>query len=208
MKKIGLFTFLLFSCIAVNAQNVSEADAATLKKIKQANERHTTITSSFNQTKHMPILNEKILANGSFYYNKPEQLMMVYENPKGDIMLINNDKMTLIAAGKRREASTKSNARMKGMKNILASFIQGDVMLVEASNITCTETPKHIVVTADIGKENKSKISKVTASYDKSDLTIAIIRTEDADGTYTEYELVGKQLNKPIDQSIFQAPKK
>lgn len=208
MKKVSLFILTLLGCIAVNAQSISEADAATLKKIKQANEKHTSITSSFKQTKHMPILGEKISSNGLFYYNKPEQLMMTYEDPKGDLMLISNDKMTLVSSGKRREASTKSNAKMRGMKNILASLIQGDIMQIEADKISSKETPKHIVVTADISKSNKSKINKVVASYDKTDLTIAVIRTEDPDGTYTEYELVGKQLNQPIDQKVFTAPKK
>ena len=208
MKKLGLFTLVLFSSITINAQTVNDADATTLSKIKQANEKHTSITSTFNQTKHMPILGEKILSKGSFYYSKPEQLAMVYEDPKGDLLLINNDKMVMVTSGKRREASTKSNAKTRGMKNILASFIQGDVMLVEADKITCKETPKHIVVTAEIGKSNKSKIDKVVASYDKSDYTIAVIRTEDPDGTYTEYELVSKQLNTPVDQKVFNTSKK
>ena len=208
MKKLGLLTLILFSYITVNAQSINSADVATLNKIKQANEKVITITSSFSQTKNMPILGEKILSKGSFYYNKPEQLMMKYENPKGDIMLFSNNKAVMVASGKKREVSTKSNAKMRNMKNILASFIQGDIMQLEAKNVTCQETAKYIVVAVEMGKGNKSNISKVAASYDKSDLTISIIRTEDSDGTSTEYELVGKQLNNPIDQSVFSVPKK
>ncbi len=208
MKKLGLFTLILFGSIALNAQTVSNADAATLSKIKQANEKIITITSSFNQTKNMPVLGEKILSKGSFCYNKPEQLVMKYEDPKGDLMLFNDNKAIMVAAGKKREVSTKSNAKMRGMKNILASFIQGDMMQLEANKITCQETAKYIVVTAEMSKGNKNNISKVIASYDKSDLTISVIRTEDTDGTSIEYELAGKQLNSPIDQSVFNAPKK
>ena len=208
MKKLSIFILALLGGIAVNAQNVSDADAATLKKIKQANEKHTSITSSFKQTKHMPILGENVLSNGAFYYNKPEQLAMIYEDPKGDVLLISNDKMTMVASGKRREASTKSNAKMRGMKNILASLIEGNVTQIEADKITVEEKGSLVIVTANISKNNKSSISKAIASYDKSDLTISIIRTEEPDGTHITYELVGKQLSKPIDQSVFSAPKK
>lgn len=208
MKKLGLLTLILLGCVTVNAQNISNTDAATLNKIKQANEKVITITSSFSQTKNMPILGEKILSKGSFCYNKPEQLVMKYEDPKGDLMLFSDNKAVMVASGKKREVSTKSNAKMRGMKNILASFIQGDVMRLEADKITCKETAKYIVVTAEMGKGNKNNINKVVASYDKSDLTISIIRTEDSDGTSTDYELIGKQLNKPVEQSVFIAPKK
>lgn len=207
MKNLSLLAFVLLSSIALKAQTISDADAATLSKIKQANEKHTSITSTFKQTKHMPVLGEKILSNGSFYYAKPEQLAMRYDDPKGDLMLINNDKATLISSGKKREVSTKSNAKMRGMKSILASFMQGDVMQVGADKIAVKEVGNHIVVTAELGKANKSNISKVIGSYDKNDLTISILRTEEADGTYIIYELVGKQLNKAIDSKVFQASK-
>ncbi|MDR0661386.1 MAG: outer membrane lipoprotein carrier protein LolA [Prevotellaceae bacterium] len=208
MKRLSFLILVILTSIAVNAQTISSADAAILDKIKQANDKHTSIVSNFKQLKHMPILGENILSNGKFHYNRPEQLAMVYENPKGDLLLISNDKMTMVASGKRREASTKSNAKMRGMKNILASFIQGNIQQAGADKISIKETQNLYIVTAEIGKANKSNISKATAQYDKSDLTITLLNLEESDGTYTVYELVGKQLNKLIDQSIFQAPKK
>lgn len=208
MKKLCLFTFALLSCIAINAQTVSNADAATLARIKQANEKHSSITSSFKQTKNMPVLGEKILSNGTFYYNKPEQLAMIYNDPKGDLLIISNDKMVMVSSGKRRDASTKSNAKTRGMKNILASFIQGNIMQAGADKIVTQEKDDYIIVTVNIGKANKSNIKKVVASYHKSDLTIASIRTEDSDNVTNDYELIGKRLNQPIDQAVFNTSKK
>jgi hypothetical protein len=116
--------------------------------------------------------------------------------------------MVMVSSGKRRNASTKSNAKTRGLKTILASFIQGDIMKAGADKIVTQEKGDYIVVAANIGKANKSNIKKVVASYHKSDLTIELIRTEDSDNVTVDYELVGKRLNQPIDQTVFNTSKK
>ena len=194
MKRI-LFLAIAVLCSAYGiTQTISDKDKGILEKIKQENLKHSSINCNFKQTKHISILGENIISEGLFFYEKPDKLSMQYTNPEGDLMSIDGDKFVMVTSGKRNETSAKSNAKMRGMKTILSSCLQGDVLQMDADGITCEEDQKYYIVSAEINKKtNKSNISKVITYYDKSNLTVSILRTEEQDGSYTIYELVGKK---------------
>ena len=108
------------------------------------------------------------------------------------------------AAG-RKQVTTAKNAKMRDMRTILASCMEGDVRRMPATGITCETTASQYVVTATLptGKENKSGIVRVVASYDKADGSIATLYTEEADGTSNTYTLTDKRLNEEIDETTF-----
>ena len=206
MKKIVILIPFLFACLFIHAQTVSDSDRQVMEKIKQANVKYTSIVSDFKQTKHLSFMGEDIVSGGKFYYNKPDRLAMRYDSPEGDLMLIDGGKMVMITAGK--QTSTKSNNRTKEMKTILSSCLQGDIEQMGASKISCEETSKYYVVRAEIERTNKSNINMVVMSYEKTNMSLSVLRLEEPDNSYTVYELTGKELDKPIDQNVFQVSKK
>jgi outer membrane lipoprotein carrier protein len=205
MKKVFICIFLCI-CVTVNAQD-SSADSI-IEKIKQANLQCTSITSDFTQLKHLSFMNEDVSSNGKFFYSRPDRLLMQYEQPAGDLMLINNDQLVMIAAGKHSKASAKSSSRARTMKNILSSCLQGDISLIDGVTFSCEETVDSYLVTAKLKKKTKSGVNKVVLSYDKADLTLNVLRMEESDGSYTAYTLLNKVLNQPVGNEIFKAPSK
>ena len=210
MRKIIPLILFFFCWTFSNAQTVSDADSQILEKIKQANIQYTTITSDFQQTKHMSILGTEVSSSGKFYYNKPEQMVMLYDDPVGDLMLINGNLMLMVMAGKRSEANSKSNAKMRGLKNILIFCMEGDVLKIGADKVTCSEIVQYYEIDIEVNtKLNKSNIKKVVVSYDKNDLTPSVLKTIEPDDSYTIYDLSkNKKYNESIDEAVFQAPKK
>ncbi|MDR1582228.1 MAG: outer membrane lipoprotein carrier protein LolA [Prevotellaceae bacterium] len=205
MKKVLIGIFLC-SCIAVNAQ--SDSVASIIEKIRQANLEYTSITSDFTQVRHLSFMNENISSSGKFFYSKPDRLSMKYEQPVGDLMLINNDLLVMISEGKYNKASAKSSSRARTMKNILSSCLQGVVSFIEGVTLSSKETVDSYVITAKLKKKMKSGVDKVVLSYDKLNLTLSTLRMEEPDGSYTMYTLINKVLNQPVDDEVFQAPSK
>ncbi|MDR1879198.1 MAG: outer membrane lipoprotein carrier protein LolA [Bacteroidales bacterium] len=209
MKKISVLLFLLMYCLLADSQTISNADNQIVEKIRQTNTKHTAVRSKFRQTKHISVLGKDIVSSGMFYYEKPDKLAMRYENPSGDLLLINGDQFVMIAKGKRSEASAKSNAKMRSMKTILSACLQGDVKQTGAYKISCKEMSSFYIITAEIdSKTNKSSICRLILHFDKTDLTLSVLRTEETDGSYTIYELTNKEFDKSIDDSLFLATKK
>ncbi|MDR2027722.1 MAG: outer membrane lipoprotein carrier protein LolA [Prevotellaceae bacterium] len=203
MKKI-LFCIFLCGYVAVNAQDSSAG--SIIEKIRQANVNCTSITSDFTQIKHLSFMNEDVISSGKFFYRKSDRLLMQYGQPAGDLMLINKDHLVMITNGKYSKASAKISSRARTMKNILSSCLQGDASLIDGVTLTSEETADSYVVTAKLKKKTKSGVNKVVLNYDKSDMTLSVLRMEEADGSYTVYTLVNKVLNQPIGDGVFKAP--
>jgi outer membrane lipoprotein carrier protein len=196
---------LLCTCIPVMAQN-----NAIVEKIKQANTGYTSITSDFTQTKHLSFMNEDVFSKGKFFYSKPDRLVMKYEEPEGDLMLINDDQLVMIAAGKRSKASAKINSRVRALKNILSSCLQGDVSKLEGATVSTAETLDSYIITVglSIRREKSGTINKVVLNYDKSDLTLSTLQMNEVDGSFTLYKLTDKKLNVAVSDEVFKAPRR
>lgn len=211
MKKINLLTALFFVVIAfTNAQSIKKEDYPILEKIAIENMKYKSIESLFEQMQHLAMIEGDMISEGKLYYNKPEQLLMEYTNPKGDAMLINGDKFAMKTSGKYRETSAKSNVKMQGMKNILSACLEGNMMQLGADKISCKETAQEYLVTVEFSAKsnNKSNFSKVIVAYSKKDYSLNNLKTVEADGSYTLYELKNKNLNAKIASTVFQVSKK
>jgi outer membrane lipoprotein carrier protein len=190
----------------VNAQD-SSADSI-VEKIKQANLNCSSITSDFVQLKHLSFMNEDVSSNGKFFYSKPDRLLMQYEQPAGDIMLINKDQLVMIAVDKYSKTSTRSSSKARTIKSILSSCLQGDVSLIDGVTLSSEETADGYVITAQLKKKTRNNVKKVVLTYDKADLTLSVLQMEESDGSYTVYTLFNKVLNQAIDDKVFKAPAK
>lgn len=204
MKKISLLLLLVCVNLMVCARTMNEADAQIVEKIKQGNLSCQTITCDFKQIQHLSIMDEEMVSKGKLYYRKPEKLAMHYTDPEGEMMAIDGNKFVMVMMGSRKEVDGKTNPKMQGMKTILSACMKGDISEMGALKVTCKETAKYYVVTAVIDQQtNQSGISEVVVSYDKTNFSVASIKTIEEED-YTIYELTNKKLNQPVADRVFQ----
>lgn len=206
MKKILLFIGLLGYCLSANAQ--SSAENQLLEKIKTANANCTSITSTFKQTRHFSFMDGDVISKGNFYYRKPDRLLLKYTEPAGGLLLINGDRFVMNMMDQSTKSSIKADPNLQSIQTLLSSCLQGEVKHIANAIVSCKETTAAYVVTATIkgGNAQGSKVNKVIVTYSKPDLTVSTIRTEEADNSYTLYELTGKKLNQPIADAVFKVP--
>ena len=207
--KLLFVAVLLFGCLPATGQILNDVDSLIIEKIREVNAQYTALTSNFKQIKHLPYLKEKVVSAGKFFYTKPDRLAMKYLEPAGDMMLINGDKFFMSAAGKISKTTAKANAKMRKLKSILSACLQGDVKQMEYAAITCTEHPEYYSVAVELeGKGKGGTVKKVTVDYDRNDFTPLNLKIEEADGTYSLYELSAKEVNQPLAEDVFKVPEK
>jgi outer membrane lipoprotein-sorting protein len=205
MKKILIYICL---CVGIVGKAQSESTDSVIDRIKEANLRYSSITSNFTQVRHLSFVAQDAVTTGKFFYRKPDYLLMRYEQPTGDLTLINNDHLVIIAAGKYSKASTKTSSRARTMKTILASCLQGDVSLIDGVTLSSEESADAWLVTANLKKKTKTGVHQVVLAYDKSDMTLRTMRMNESDGSYTLYTLTDKTLNESIGDEVFKIPSK
>ena len=86
------------------SQNMSEAQIRT--KINQAASQLQTLQCDFVQTKHLKMLNDKLVSHGKMYYKKSDKLRWEYTTPyhyifilNGSRVLLNNEKRNALITG-------------------------------------------------------------------------------------------------------------
>ena len=75
MKKY-IFVFLMFLPLIANAQSSQEA---IIKQINTAVSRISTMQCDFEQTKHMKMLNNKLVSTGIMKYQQSDKLRCEYK---------------------------------------------------------------------------------------------------------------------------------
>lgn len=192
--------------IGVNAQLKNASDVAEIGKIKEANAKVNSFTSSFVQTKKVAFIDGLTKSDGDFYYTNDGKLAMKYAS--GEQVVVNGGDVSLGMKGKIRKLKS-TNHHVEGLVNALFSAVSGDVEKLDGVLEKTDKTKDAIVfvVKADF-TVGKSKVKKLELAYNTSDLTIKHIKMIEADESYTLYEIPSKKINVTIDEAIFAHPKK
>jgi outer membrane lipoprotein-sorting protein len=184
---------------------MTTTDIQILDKIKSGNIKYTSYISDFKKTVHDDMMMEDVVSSGKFYYGKKTaQMAMEYTNPAGDLMIVNGENLMMRAAGKERKATVKQSPKMKGIKTILFAAIDGNARPMEATKISCKTTDNSYVVTAVVdNKLNKSGMTKVVMTYDKTSMLLTKLVTYEMSGIYETYDLKNIKSNQPIKSELF-----
>lgn len=200
MKRILISLTLLFASVAAFAQS----GTVILDKIKEANKSLTTITSDFKQTMHLTFMDEDVLSNGKFYYRKPDRMLLKYSQPEGEMMLIKGDEITMVMMDQHTKVSAKSDPAIELIHTIFSSCLEGDARKIKDATVDAVEKGDYYEVIITIQGDRAQNMKGVKVHYDKKEMALSLLRTEDPDGGYTVYELVGKRLNQAIAEETFQ----
>jgi len=207
MKRIFLSILMATSFGFVNAQQ----DVA-IDKILKTNEQYKTISCNFKQTKNMAMVDQKIESEGTLYFNRADKLKMDYNNPQGNLLLINGESLLMIQGKHRNDFNTKQNAQMRNLKNTLLLSIAGDVKAVAAENgaeIKYSESDEYyIFVITKTNKQIKSRMTCLELKYSKKDCSLCVMKMEEPNGNYTIYDTPIKTFNPEISVSTYDKPKK
>lgn len=197
MKRFLTVIAALFIAVGAIAQNTPECDAA-IKKIADANAKYNTVTCKFTKTSTMVMMEKELVSEGNLTYLRPDKLKMEYTNPAGDLLDINGDSFTLVSGKQKRSSNAKGDGRMAVLKNTLLFAVGGDVAGVAAENnaqIEFSQDSNHYTFVLTKGKGARSQYVKLTLSYSKKDMSLCVMKMEEANGNYTTYDTPVKKFN-------------
>lgn len=208
MKKFVL-AFLVMAVFGfAQAQTMEEV----LSQVKKYNEKYTTMSCAFTHTNYLKMMTKPIVSTGTLYFEKTDKLSMIYENPKGEFLVMNGDRFAMVLAGRSVSMNANNNKRVASMKSMILSFIDGHLdkaELQEKIDLALNTNEKANVVSVILDpKENKGKVVSVDISFDKNTAEILSIQVNEKNGNYSIYELGEKTFNQEIDQKVFNISKK
>lgn len=186
--------------LSANAQENSLNDNKFINELENKTSTIQTITCKFTQTQSLSVLSNKVVKSGMFYYKRPEQILLMFDN--GDYIKMTSENFQMKNGNKVNEMKVDSNPMLRELKKILSACMTGDVINTTKdfqhelkqgeANYTVVLNPKK--------KRAASKIKEIMLVFDKKDMCLSKMKMTQPNGDYTLYEFFEKKLNSQIKQ--------
>lgn len=186
--------------LSANAQENSLNDNKFINELENKTSTIQTITCKFTQTQSLSVLSNKVVKSGMFYYKRPEQILLMFDN--GDYIKMTSENFQMKNGNKVNEMKVDSNPMLRELKKILSACMTGDVINTTKdfqhelkqgeANYTVVLNPKK--------KRAASKIREIMLVFDKKDMCLSKMKMTQPNGDYTLYEFFEKKLNSQIKQ--------
>lgn len=180
-----------------------------IAKINSAATGLKTMSCSFVQTKHMSLLNDKMVSKGSMYYKQPDKLRWEYTSPYQYLFILNGTKVYVGNKSRKDVIDTNTNKVFKEVARIMMSTVTGKA-LTNASdfniNVAADNNTVWRVTLVPKKKDMKQMFAKVVLDFTKSNLMISEINIFEKKGDRTNIKLNNVSYNKAVNETLFAIP--
>lgn len=193
---------MLLLFLVVKAQLSQDAIIA---KINAAVSKIETMQCDFVQTKHMKMLNNKMVSTGIMAYKQSDKLRWEYKKPYTYVFILNGTKVYLKKESRNDVIDIKQNKVFKSIAEIMMNSVIGKCL---------TNNKEFKVSILDVNnqwvaslipqkKELKQMYSKIILYFGKANSIIQKVEMIEKNGDKTIIELKNVKLNKPVNANSF-----
>ena len=193
---------MLLLFLVVKAQMSQDAIIA---KINAAVSKIETMQCDFVQTKHMKMLNNKMVSTGIMAYKQSDKLRWEYKKPYTYVFILNGTKVYLKKESRNDVIDIKQNKVFKSIAEIMMNSVIGKCL---------TNNKEFKVSISDVNnqwvaslipqkKELKQMYSKIILYFGKANSIIQKVEMIEKNGDKTIIELKNVKLNKPVNANSF-----
>ena len=203
--RLTIIAILAFVSFGVSAQE--NIELAFKSELKKKNEAIESIKCKFTQTREVSYLAKPISKAGEFYYLKPNNMLLSFNN--GEFIKMSGEWFEMKMAGNVVATKVSANPMLKNLNSILSACVVGDFDKMSSGFAVCYEQSDKewtITLTPQHGKA-AAKVSQIVVVFDKSDMSLSLLKVVEKKGDYTAYSFTNKQFNITIDTQIFNITK-
>lgn len=204
--KTIIVALMMFVCSGAWAQEIN-VEQEFQSELKKKNEQVTSIKCDFTQTRKVSFLANPVTKDGEFYFIKPNDMLLSFDD--GDYIKMTGEWFEMKTAGYVTATKVASNPMLKNLNSILSACVIGDFDKMSRGFTVSYEqsaTQWTIMLTPQRGKA-AAKISRIVIVFDKSDMSLDLLKMEEKSGDYTAYGFSNKQFNIAIDTQMFNVTK-
>ncbi len=182
---------------------VSDIDMLKHKLALQAEETNS-IESNFIQEKHLWMLEEVLISEGRFLFQKENNVRWQYDTPVEYLILIHNGKFSIVSNGKVNEFDIESNPMFRQINNMIVAAIRGDFMSNNDFESQFFEDPSSYLSVL-IPKINavSSMLSSIEIYFGKDDMQVNRVIFKEPGDDMTIISFIDKKINSDIPEKEF-----
>lgn len=173
-------------------------------KLQKASETTNTIQSDFHQEKHLDIISEVVLSNGTFVFKKENNLRWQYTDPFDYIIVINGKEMLIKDENKVSKYDMESNKIFSQINQMMIGTVNGDILNNKDFKFEYFENSEEYFVKMTPQKiEMTEFLAGINIFLSKKDLSVNRILMNESSSDYTEIQFLNKRINAPVKDDLF-----
>ncbi len=213
MCKTSFFVSSLLMIMLLNASGFAqqeefksmEDETAFRNALTDFNRETNTLTSEFNQVKHLDILTENILSRGRFSFMKERKLRWEYTHPFNYTIIFNGNDILIRDEDQESRYNTDSNQMFRQISRLMSNIIRGDVLEQEEDfSITCFENlTDYMIILTPKAVQYKQFFQKIEVFLGQDDLLVKKVKFSEQSEDFTLIEFFNRKRNETIPDTMF-----
>lgn len=204
MKRLLIFmlSLCLVSASAV-AQRINEA--AVKSQINAAAARLRTMQCDFVQTKHMRMLNDKMVSRGRMYYVQPNKLRWEYTSPYTYTFVLNNSQVMMSRGKKNQVIDVNQSKVFKEITRIMMNSVVGKCLNdgKDFKTSIAGSSTEWIATLVPLKKNMKQMFKTIKIHFNKQRSMVSVVELLEKNGDRTVIELRNVRPNQSINGNLF-----
>lgn len=202
IHRISLLTLLL---LAFSTAATAQSQAEIIKKINAVAATMKSMQCDFVQTKHLKMLNDKMVSYGKMYYQQPNKLHWEYTSPYSYTFAFNGQQVKL-TKGKRSDVIDVNQSKVfKEIARIMMNSVVGKSLSDKSDfkvSIAATST-EWVATLVPQRREMRQMFQKIVLHFSKSASMVSSVELVEKKGDRTVIQLKNVQKDKPINAQLF-----
>lgn len=185
------------------SQNMSEAQIRT--KINQAASQLQTLQCDFVQTKHLKMLNDKLVSHGKMYYKKSDKLRWEYTTPYHYIFILNGSQVLLKNEKRNDIVDVNQNKLFKEIARLMMNSVVGKSLSDsrDFSSKISSSNSELIATLTPMRKDLKQMFKQISLYFSQSTSLVYKVILVEKNGDKTVIELKNAKKNEPVNTNVF-----
>lgn len=196
---------ILFCAVSLFSFAQNQKEQQIIDKIAKSAQDMKSMQCNFVQTKHLKMLNDKMVSNGIMYYQQPNKLRWEYTTPYSYTFILNDSKV-LLKKGERNDViDVNQNKMFKEIARMMMNSVVGKCLSDKKSFKTSIkeEQSEYVATLIPLKSDMKKMWSKLILHFDRKLSSVIKVEMHEKNGDKTIIELKNTQINKSINAKVF-----
>ena len=203
MRKILYFLLIAFLPAAAMAQTKNEQQI--IQTINKASAGLKSMECDFVQTKHLKMLNDKMVSKGCMYYQQSNCLRWEYTSPYTYTFILNNDKVLLKNQKRNDIIDVNQNKVFKEIARIMMNSVVGNCLQDDKSfkSTISVVGGEWVATLLPLRKDMKQMFQSIVLHFSQKQAVVTQVELTEKNGDKTVIELKNIKTNGPINANMF-----